>query len=108
MPTRLMQVHEQRSGDKPVLPQPFDFSYQARPSEKTPYAYRRPRREIWEWRDHTPLACLFVAWLPSLRSYFGMVLWTVFDTIVDAVFNAGMIVLPPAFRSNSLRMLLRP
>ena len=53
MPTRLMQVHEQRSGDKPVLPQPFDFSCQARPSEKTPYAYRRPRREIWEWRDHT-------------------------------------------------------
>ena len=49
-----------------------------------------------------------MAWLPSLRSYFGTVLWTVFDTIVDAVFNAGMIVLPPAFRSNSLRMLLRP
>ena len=49
-----------------------------------------------------------MAWLPSLRSCFGTVLWTVFDTIVDAVFNAGMIVLPPAFRSNSLRMLLRP
>jgi hypothetical protein len=38
---RLMQVHKQRSGYKPVLPQLFDFSSHARPSEKTPYAYRR-------------------------------------------------------------------
>ena len=49
-----------------------------------------------------------MAWLPSLQSCSGTVLWTVCDTIVDAVFNAVMIVLPPAFRSNSLRMLLRP
>jgi hypothetical protein len=54
------------------------------------------------------LACLFVAGLHSLRTCFGTVLWTVCDTIVDVVFNAGMIVLPPAFRSNSLHMLLRP
>jgi hypothetical protein len=36
MPTRLMQVYERSSGYKPVLPQPFDFSRHARPSEKTP------------------------------------------------------------------------
>ena len=54
------------------------------------------------------LVCLFVAWLPSLQSCFGTVLWTVFDTIVDAVFDAGMIVLPSAFRINSLVPLLRP
>jgi hypothetical protein len=30
------------------------------------------------------------------------------QTIVDAVFHAVMIVLPLAFRSNSLHMLLRP
>jgi hypothetical protein len=38
---RLMQVHKQRSSDKPVSPQVFDFSRYARPSEKIPYAYRR-------------------------------------------------------------------
>ena len=54
------------------------------------------------------LVCLFVAWLPSFRSCFGTVLWTVFDTIVDAVFDAGMIVLTSAFRSNALVPLLRP
>jgi len=36
MPTRLMQVHEQSSGYKPVVPQPFDFFHHARPSEKNP------------------------------------------------------------------------
>ena len=41
MPTRLMQVYEQRGGYKPALPQPFDFSRHAKPPEKTPYAYRR-------------------------------------------------------------------
>jgi hypothetical protein len=40
MPTSWMQVHEQRSGCNPVLPQLFDFSRRARLSEKTPYAYR--------------------------------------------------------------------
>jgi hypothetical protein len=35
MPMRLMQVHKQRSGYKPVLPQPFDFFSHARPSGKT-------------------------------------------------------------------------
>ena len=52
---RLMQVHKSSSGDKPILPQPFDFSrYAGRQS--TPL--RRidvKRREIWEWRDHTRL-----------------------------------------------------
>jgi len=41
MPMRLMQVHKQRSGYKPVLPQLFDFFIYVRLSEKTPYAYRR-------------------------------------------------------------------
>ena len=41
MPTRLMQVHEQRGGDKPGFPQAVDFSRYASLSETTPYAYRR-------------------------------------------------------------------
>jgi hypothetical protein len=32
----------------------------------------------------------------------------VFKSVVDAVLNAGMIVLPSAFRINSLVPLLRP
>ena len=38
---RLMQVHKQGSGYKPVLPQVFDLPSHARPLQKTPYAYRR-------------------------------------------------------------------
>jgi hypothetical protein len=41
MPTRLMQVYERSSDYKPILPQPIDLSCHARPSEATPYAYRR-------------------------------------------------------------------
>ena len=52
MLTRLMQVHEQRSGDKPVLPQSFYFCH-ARLLEITPMRIDVTRREIWEWRDHT-------------------------------------------------------
>jgi hypothetical protein len=44
---RLMQVHKQRSSDKPVSSQIFDFSRYARPSEKIPYAYRPTFKGVW-------------------------------------------------------------
>jgi hypothetical protein len=41
MPAHLIRVYEQRSCCNPVLPQVFDFSRQARPSEKTPWLNMR-------------------------------------------------------------------
>ena len=51
---RLMQVHKSSSGDKPILPQPFDFSRYAGRQSKLLMRTDVKRREIWEWRDHTP------------------------------------------------------
>ena len=48
-----MQVHEQRIGYKPVLPQPFDFSYHVRLLEKPLMHTDVTRLEIWEWSDYT-------------------------------------------------------
>jgi len=52
---RLMQVHKSSSGDKPILPQPFDFSRYAGRQSKLLMRTDVKRREIWEWSDHTPL-----------------------------------------------------
>ncbi len=54
---RLMQVHKSSSGDKPILPQPFDFSRYAGRQSKLLMRTDVKRREIWEWSDHTPPAC---------------------------------------------------
>ena len=51
---RLMQVHKSSSGDKPILPQPFDFSRYAGRQSKLLMRTDVKRREIWEWSDHTP------------------------------------------------------
>ena len=50
---RLMQVHKSSSGDKPILPQPFDFSRYAGRQSKLLMRTDVKRREIWEWSDHT-------------------------------------------------------
>jgi len=50
---RLMQVHKSSSGDKPILPQPFDFSRYAGRQSKLLMRTDVKRREIWKWRDHT-------------------------------------------------------
>ena len=52
---RLMQVHKSSSGDKPILPQPFDFSRYAGRQSKLLMRTDVKRREIWEWSDHTPI-----------------------------------------------------
>jgi hypothetical protein len=54
MPTSWMQVHEQRSGYNPVLPQLFDFSRRLDCQRKLLMRTDVKRREIWEWSDHTP------------------------------------------------------
>jgi len=51
---RLMQVHKSSSGDKPILPQPFDFYRYAGRQSKLLMRTDVKRREIWEWSDHTP------------------------------------------------------
>ena len=51
---RLMQVHKSSSGDKPILPQPFDFSRYAGRQSKLLMRTDVKRREIWEWSDHSP------------------------------------------------------
>jgi hypothetical protein len=53
MPTSWMQVHEQRSGCNPVLPQLFDFSRRLDCQRKPLMRTDVKRREIWEWSDHT-------------------------------------------------------
>ena len=53
---RLMQVHKSSSGDKPILPQPFDFSRYAGRQSKLLMRTDVKRREIWEWSDHTRVA----------------------------------------------------
>ena len=61
-----MQVYKRSSGDKPVLPQPFDFSHYAGYPSKPLMRIDVKRREIWEWRDHTPLDGAVIY---SIRNY---------------------------------------